>query len=154
MHYGLVPRFNRGIFSVNELPDLAERIQVSLLNVLEERDMQIRGYALRLPLDVLLIASANPEDYTNRGRIITPLKDRFGAEVRTHYPLRLTDEIDLIPQEADLAADVPGTCSRSSPGSPGWCASRPRSTSAPECLPGSPLRAPRRLRPRRFGGPR
>ena len=88
VHYGLVPRTNRGIFSVNELPDLAERIQVSLLNVLEERDMQIRGYALRLPLDLLLVASANPEDYTNRGRIITPLKDRFGAEVRTHYPLR------------------------------------------------------------------
>ncbi len=107
VHYGLVPRFNRGIFSVNELPDLAERIQVSLLNVLEERDVQIRGYALRLPLDVLLIASANPEDYTNRGRIITPLKDRFGAEVRTHYPLRLADEVALIAQEAVLAADVP-----------------------------------------------
>ncbi|MDQ1496158.1 MAG: magnesium chelatase subunit, partial [Actinomycetota bacterium] len=106
VHYGLVPRFNRGIFSVNELPDLAERIQVSLLNVLEERDVQIRGYALRLPLDVLLIASANPEDYTNRGRIITPLKDRFGAEVRTHYPLRLTDEVSLITQEAVLSAVV------------------------------------------------
>jgi magnesium chelatase subunit I len=107
VHYGLVPRFNRGIFSVNELPDLAERIQVALLNVLEERDVQIRGYALRLPLDVLLIASANPEDYTNRGRIITPLKDRFGAEIRTHYPLRLVDEVDLIGQEAELAASVP-----------------------------------------------
>jgi magnesium chelatase subunit I len=107
VHFGLVPRFNRGIFSVNELPDLAERIQVALLNVLEERDVQIRGYALRLPLDVLLIASANPEDYTNRGRIITPLKDRFGAEVRTHYPLRLSDEIGLISQESHLAATVP-----------------------------------------------
>ena len=107
VHYGLVPRFNRGIFSVNELPDLAERIQVALLNVLEERDVQIRGYALRLPLDILLIASANPEDYTNRGRIITPLKDRFGAEVRTHYPLRLSDEVDLVSQEAALAAAVP-----------------------------------------------
>ena len=107
VHYGLVPRFNRGIFSVNELPDLAERIQVALLNVLEERDVQIRGYALRLPLDVLLIASANPEDYTNRGRIITPLKDRFGAEVRTHYPLRLADEVGLVAQEAELAATVP-----------------------------------------------
>ena len=107
VHYGLVPRFNRGIFSVNELPDLAERIQVALLNVLEERDVQIRGYALRLPLDVLLIASANPEDYTNRGRIITPLKDRFGAEVHTHYPLRLADEIGLVGQEASLAATVP-----------------------------------------------
>ncbi|MCL6537889.1 MAG: magnesium chelatase [Acidothermus sp.] len=108
VHYGLLPRFNRGIFSVNELPDLAERIQVSLLNVLEERDIQIRGYALRLPLDVLLVASANPEDYTNRGRIITPLKDRFGAEIRTHYPLSLSDEIDLVVQEAELAAPVPG----------------------------------------------
>jgi magnesium chelatase subunit I len=100
VHYGLVPRTNRGIFSVNELPDLAERIQVSLLNVLEERDIQIRGYRVRLPLDLFLVASANPEDYTNRGRIITPLKDRFGAEVRTHYPLDLTDEIRLLHQEA------------------------------------------------------
>ncbi|TFV72591.1 magnesium chelatase [Blastococcus sp. CT_GayMR19] len=100
VHYGLVPRTNRGIFSVNELPDLAERIQVALLNVLEERDIQIRGYRVRLPLDLLLVASANPEDYTNRGRIITPLKDRFGAEVRTHYPLELADEIRLLHQEA------------------------------------------------------
>ncbi|HZY75938.1 MAG TPA: sigma 54-interacting transcriptional regulator, partial [Jatrophihabitantaceae bacterium] len=84
IHYGLVPRTNRGIIAVNELPDLAERIQVALLNVLEERDIQVRGYQLRLPLDLLMVASANPEDYTNRGRIITPLKDRFGAEVRTH----------------------------------------------------------------------
>ena len=102
VHYGLVPRTNRGIFSVNELPDLAERIQVALLNVLEERDIQVRGYTLRLPLDLLLIASANPEDYTNRGRIITPLKDRFGAEVRTHYPIDLEHELDLIRQEALL----------------------------------------------------
>ena len=100
VHYGLVPRTNRGIFAVNELPDLAERIQVALLNVLEERDIQVRGYQLRLPLDLLVVASANPEDYTNRGRIITPLKDRFGAEVRTHYPLELTDELTLIAQEA------------------------------------------------------
>ena len=107
VHYGLVPRTNRGIFSVNELPDLAERIQVALLNVLEERDIQVRGYTLRLPLDLLLVASANPEDYTNRGRIITPLKDRFGAEVRTHYPLALADEVRLISQEAVLS--WPGT---------------------------------------------
>ncbi|MEI8056819.1 MAG: sigma 54-interacting transcriptional regulator [Actinomycetes bacterium] len=107
VHYGLVPRTNRGIFAINELPDLAERIQVSLLNVLEERDIQVRGYALRLPLDLLLVASANPEDYTNRGRIITPLKDRFGAEIRTHYPLRLADEITLVRQEADVRALVP-----------------------------------------------
>jgi magnesium chelatase subunit I len=103
VHYGLVPRTNRGIFSVNELPDLAERIQVALLNVLEERDVQVRGYQLRLPLDLLLVASANPEDYTNRGRIITPLKDRFGAEIRTHYPLRLDDEVAMIRQEAELS---------------------------------------------------
>jgi magnesium chelatase subunit I len=107
VHYGLVPRTNRGIFAVNELPDLAERIQVSLLNVLEERDIQVRGYQLRLPLDLLLVASANPEDYTNRGRIITPLKDRFGAEIRTHYPLRVDDEIALVRQEAELVARVP-----------------------------------------------
>jgi magnesium chelatase subunit I len=103
VHYGLVPRTNRGIFSVNELPDLAERIQVALLNVLEERDIQIRGYRVRLPLDLLLVASANPEDYTNRGRIITPLKDRFGAEVRTHYPIDLADEIRLLHQEAQTS---------------------------------------------------
>jgi magnesium chelatase subunit I len=107
VHYGLVPRTNRGIFAINELPDLAERIQVALLNVLEERDIQVRGYQLRLPLDLLVVASANPEDYTNRGRIITPLKDRFGAEVRTHYPLELSDELVLIAQEsAVLWADT------------------------------------------------
>jgi magnesium chelatase subunit I len=103
IHYGLVPRTNRGIFCLNELPDLAERIQVSLLNVLEERDIGVRGYSLRLPLDLVLVASANPEDYTSRGRIITPLKDRFGAEVRTHYPVTLEAELALIRQEAQLA---------------------------------------------------
>jgi magnesium chelatase subunit I len=107
VHYGLVPRANRGIFGLNELPDLAERIQVALFNVLEERDIQIRGYALRLPLDLLLIATANPEDYTNRGRIITPLKDRFGAEIRTHYPQEVSDEVAVVSQEAGLVADVP-----------------------------------------------
>ena len=99
IHFGLVPRTNRGIFCLNELPDLAERIQVSLLNVLEERDIGVRGYALRLPLDLVLVASANPEDYTNRGRIITPLKDRFGAEIRTHYPVSL---------DGRAGADPPG----------------------------------------------
>ncbi|GGA58341.1 Mg-chelatase subunit ChlI [Pseudoclavibacter endophyticus] len=107
IHYGLVPRGNRGIVALNELPDLAERIQVALLNVMEERDIQIRGYVIRLPLDVLVVASANPEDYTNRGRIITPLKDRFGAEIRTHYPLDLADELAVIRQEANLTAEVP-----------------------------------------------
>ncbi len=96
LHYGLVPRTNRGIFAINELPDLAERIQVGLLNVLEERDVQIRGYKIRLPLDVMLVASANPEDYTNRGRIITPLKDRFGAQIRTHYPLDVDTELAVV----------------------------------------------------------
>jgi len=100
IHFGLVPRTNRGVFCLNELPDLAERIQVALLNVLEERDIGVRGYALRLPLDLVLVASANPEDYTNRGRIITPLKDRFGAEIRTHYPVSLEDEIALTKQES------------------------------------------------------
>ena len=100
LHYGLVPRTNRGIFAINELPDLAERIQVGLLNVLEERDVQIRGYKVRLPLDVLLVASANPDDYTNRGRIITPLKDRFGSQIRTHYPLEVETEVAIMRQEA------------------------------------------------------
>ena len=107
IHFGLVPRSHRGIVAVNELPDLASRIQVALLNVMEERDIQIRGYVLRLPLDLLVVASANPEDYTNRGRIITPLKDRFGAEIRTHYPIRLEDEIAVVRQEARLVAEVP-----------------------------------------------
>jgi magnesium chelatase subunit I len=108
-----VPRTNRGIFSINELPDLAERIQVGLLNVLEERDVQIRGYKIRLPLDLMLVASANPEDYTNRGRIITPLKDRFGAQIRTHYPLDVDVEMDVVEQEArpltaeQLSVNVP-----------------------------------------------
>ena len=99
IHYGLVPRTNRGIFAINELPDLAERIQVGLLNLIEERDVQIRGYKIRLPLDVAFVASANPEDYTNRGRIITPLKDRFGAQIRTHYPRTIEDEIRIVEQE-------------------------------------------------------
>ena len=107
IHFGLIPRSHRGIVAINELPDLAERIQVAMLNVMEERDIQIRGYVLRLPLDVLVMASANPEDYTNRGRIITPLKDRFGAEIRTHYPLELTDEVAVIRQEAHLVAEIP-----------------------------------------------
>ena len=107
IHFGLIPRSHRGIVAINELPDLAERIQVAMLNVMEERDIQIRGYVLRLPLDVLVMASANPEDYTNRGRIITPLKDRFGAEIRTHYPLEIEDEIAVIRQEAQLVAVVP-----------------------------------------------
>ena len=106
LHYGMVPRTNRGIFAINELPDLAERIQVGLLNVLEERDVQIRGYKIQLPIDIVLFASANPEDYTNRGRIITPLKDRFGAQIRTHYPLETSIEVAIIEQEARPMAAV------------------------------------------------
>jgi magnesium chelatase subunit I len=102
IHYGLLPRTHRGVFVLNELPDLAERIQVGLLNIMEERDVQIRGYRVRLPLDLLVVASANPEDYTNRGRIITPLKDRFGSQVRTHYPRSLADEIRIVEQEATV----------------------------------------------------
>ncbi|MFL1379221.1 MULTISPECIES: sigma 54-interacting transcriptional regulator [unclassified Nocardiopsis] len=110
VHYGLVPRANRGVFCVNELPDLPARAQVALFNVLEERDLQIRGYTLRLPLDVLLLASANPDDYTDRGRIVTPLKDRFGAQVRTHYPPTLEDERAVLRQEAAVPGGtvVPG----------------------------------------------
>jgi magnesium chelatase subunit I len=112
IHFGLLPRTNRGIFAVNELPDLPERIQVGLLNVLEERDVQVRGYTIRLPVDVLLVATANPDDYTNRGRIISPLKDRFGTQVRTHYPRAVADEIAIVHQEAapppgHVEVDVP-----------------------------------------------
>jgi magnesium chelatase subunit I len=99
LHYGLIPRSNRGIFAINELPDLAERIQVGLLNILEERDVQIRGFTVRLPLDLFVIASANPEDYTSRGRIITPLKDRLGSQIRTHYPRTLDHELAVVHQE-------------------------------------------------------
>ncbi len=101
IHYGMIPRTNRGIFCINELPDLAERIQVGLLNIMEERDVQIRGYKIRLPLDVYVVASANPEDYTNRGRIITPLKDRVGSEIRTHYPLTLEHEMNIMEAESN-----------------------------------------------------
>ena len=99
IHYGLIPRTNRGIFSINELPDLAERIQVGMFNLMEERDVQIKGYRIRMPLDVYVVATANPEDYTNRGRIITPLKDRYGALIRTHYPRTIEDEITIMEQE-------------------------------------------------------
>src|SRR5215212_8203149 len=105
IHYGLIPRTNRGIFVINELPDLAERIQVGLLNILEERDVQIRGHKIRLPLDVYLVASANPEDYTNRGRIITPLKDRAGSQIRTHYPRTVEHEIEIMEQERMVFSD-------------------------------------------------
>jgi magnesium chelatase subunit I len=105
IHYGMIPRTNRGIFAINELPDLSERIQVGLFNLMEEQDVQIRGYRVRLPLDIFLVASANPEDYTNRGRIITPLKDRFGAQARTHYPLTTGEEIAIMETERKLFKD-------------------------------------------------
>jgi magnesium chelatase subunit I len=108
IHYGMIPRTNRGIVAINELPDLPERIQVALFNILEERDVQIRGYRIRLPLDLLLVATANPDDYTHRGRIVSPLKDRFGTQVRTHYPQTLEEEIRIMEQEArPSAGDVP-----------------------------------------------
>jgi magnesium chelatase subunit I len=111
MHYGLIPRSNRGIFAINELPDLAPRIQVGLFNVLEERDIQIRGYPIRLNLDVCIVFSANPEDYTNRGRIVTPLKDRIGSVIRTHYPETLEEGIRVTEQNAWLNrnADTSGS---------------------------------------------
>ncbi len=104
LHFGLVPRMNKGIFAINELPDLSERIQVGLLNLLEERDVQIRGHKVRLPIDVFIVATANPEDYTNRGRIITPLKDRYGAQIRTHYPELIEQELAIVEQEANVLA--------------------------------------------------
>ena len=106
IHYGLIPRTNRGIFCINELPDLAERIQVGMFNLMEERDIQIKGYRIHLPLDVFVVATANPEDYTNRGRIITPLKDRYGAQIRTHYPRLLEQEMQIMEQERTRFSDA------------------------------------------------
>ena len=105
IHYGLVPRTNRGIFCINELPDLAERIQVGLFNLMEERDVQIKGYRIRLPVDVYVVSTANPEDYTNRGRIVTPLKDRYGSQIHTHYPKNTRDEIAIMEQERSRFPD-------------------------------------------------
>jgi len=99
IHFGLIPRVNRGIFSINELPDLAEKVQVGLFNIMQERDVQIKGFYVRLNLDVLIVASANPEDYTNRGRIITPLKDRYSSQIRTHYPVTQEVEAKIVEQE-------------------------------------------------------
>src|SRR6202044_2858754 len=109
IHYGLIPRTNRGIFAINELPDLTEKVQVGLFNLMEEKDVQIKGYKIRLPLDVVFVASANPEDYTSRGRIITPLKDRFDLQIRTHYPKKLEDEIVIMEQECSypLRSEMP-----------------------------------------------
>ena len=130
LHYGLIPRANRGIVAINELPDLAERIQVGLLNVLEERDVQIRGFTVRLPLDLYVVASANPEDYTSRGRIITPLKDRLGSQIRTHYPRTLEHEKAIVRQEtAPLHAG--GGRPESSSSRRSWRRSSPSSPTSP-----------------------
>jgi magnesium chelatase subunit I len=99
IHYGLIPRSHRGIFAINELPDLTEKVQVGLFNLMEEKDVQIKGYRIMLPVDVVIVASANPEDYTSRGRIITPLKDRFDVQIRTHYPRTIADELAIMDQE-------------------------------------------------------
>ncbi len=109
IHYGLIPRTNRGIFAINELPDLTEKVQVGLFNLMEERDVQIKGYKIRLPVDVVFVASANPEDYTSRGRIITPLKDRFDIQIRTHYPKTLEQEMPIMEQECSypLRSEMP-----------------------------------------------
>ncbi|MCW5891729.1 MAG: magnesium chelatase [bacterium] len=106
IHYGIIPRTNRGLFAINELPDLTEKVQVGLFNLMEEKDVQIKGFKIRLPLDVVIVASANPEDYTSRGRIITPLKDRFDVQVRTHYPRTLEDEIAIMEQEVAVGERV------------------------------------------------
>lgn len=111
MHYGLIPRANRGLFAINELPDLPPRIQVGLFNVLEERDVQIRGYPIRLSLDVCLVFSANPEDYTNRGRIVTPLKDRIGSVIRTHYPESIAEGIQVTRENAWMDRNTNGSAS-------------------------------------------
>ncbi|MBM4167294.1 MAG: magnesium chelatase, partial [Ignavibacteria bacterium] len=100
IHYGIIPRTNRGIFAINELPDLQPRIQVGLFNIMEEKFVQIRGFSVRIPLDVMMVFTANPEDYTNRGNIITPLKDRIDSQILTHYPLTLEDGIEITEQEA------------------------------------------------------
>src|SRR6202046_1769709 len=100
MHYGLLPRANRGIFAINEIPDLAGKIQVALFNIMQEGDVQIKGYPVRLPLDVAIVFSANPEDYTARGKIVTPLKDRIGSEIRTHYPENIEEGLTITAQEA------------------------------------------------------
>ncbi len=150
IHYGLVPRTNRGIFCVNELPDLPERIQVGLFNLMEERDVQIKGYRIRLPLDLLIFATANPEDYTNRGRIITPLKDRFGAQVRTHYPRPCGTSAPSSSRSAPgsatprRASRCRTTWPRSWPRSARWPARAGRSTSAraSACESASPTTRP------------
>ena len=161
LHYGLIPRANRGIFAINELPDLAERIQVGLLNILEERDVQIRGFTVRLPLDLFVVASANPEDYTSRGRIITPLKDRLGSQIRTHYPRTLDHELAIVRQEKQRFAagdDEPAIAvpafmeelaRRADPPRPTLAGDQPALRGQ---RPGHASRTPRSSRPRRSAG--
>ena len=143
MHYGLLPRANRGIFAINELPDLAGKIQVGLFNIMQEGDVQIKGYPIRLPLDLAIVFSANPEDYTARGKIITPLKDRIGSEIRTHYPATVEEGIAITAQEAwtrtaktggrkGASLHVPNTLKKSSSGLRSRRGKTRKSTSAPE----------------------
>ena len=159
MHFGLIPRTNRGIFCINELPDLSPKIQVGLFNVLEERDVQIRGYPIRLDLDVCMVFSANPEDYTNRGRIVTPLKDRIGSVVRTHYPL--TRELGIAISDQNAWLDRDGrrgwrsrpSSRRSSRRSPGWRGRRRTSTSSRASRSGCRSPTSRTSSPTPSGGP-
>jgi magnesium chelatase subunit I len=139
MHYGLLPRANRGIFAVNELPDLAGKIQVALFNILQEGDIQIKGYPVRLALDVALVFSANPEDYTARGKIVTPLKDRIGSEIRTHYASTVEEGIAITRRRRGRTRNLgtglsrfPTFCARSSNRWPFWRAKTGVSISAPE----------------------
>ena len=150
VHYGLLPRANRGIFAINELPDLAGKIQVGLFNIMQEGDVQIKGYPVRLPLDVMLVFTANPEDYTARGKIITPLKDRIGSEIRTHYPVTLDQGMAITGQEAwlrtaiaDVGASAPPTYARSSSNWRFWRAKTSAWTSARAFRSGCPSRCSR-----------
>ena len=150
MHYGLLPRANRGIFAINELPDLAGKIQVGLFNIMQEGDVQIKGYPVRLPLDLMLVFTANPEDYTARGKIITPLKDRIGSEIRTHYPAALEQGIAITAQEAWLERPSPVEVrvprlhhARWWSNWRSWRARTSASTSAPASRSGCPFRCSR-----------
>ncbi len=159
MHFGLLPRANRGIFAINELPDLSGKVQVGLFNIMQEGDVQIKGYPVRLPLDVLLAFTANPEDYTARGKIITPLKDRIGSEVITHYPRTVQLGMEITTQEAWTERGGPShrrsptSCSRSSSGSPSKRGRTSGSTSGPASASVCPISVWRTPFPTPSGGP-
>ena len=159
VHYGLLPRANRGIFAINELPDLAGKIQVGLFNIMQEGDVQIKGYPVRLPLDLMLVFTANPEDYTARGKIITPLKDRIGSEIRTHYPATLEHGLAITEQEAWTERKSPVRAARAGLHSRGRRAARVsrrvttrRSTSDPASASGCRFRCWRTSRRMRSAG--